>query len=446
MKTPMPPPDLSTLLNRLQQDKPRRLLELLTRYRPINISQAPYLPWDELRFRAPPEGFDVEEWWLATRLRRNSVLRQIPLADVQGEPFAYALPDEVLRLSEEITRNASGQISISEQVTDHDTRDRYLISSLIEEAITSSQLEGASTERSVAKEMLRSGREPVTVSERMIVNNYHAMTRIGELRDEELTPELICEIHRIVTEGTLENPAASGRFQSPDEERINVLDETDKLLHRPPPAELLPERMAKLCDFANGETGSAYLPPVLRALTIHFMIGYEHPFEDGNGRTARTLFYWSMLNQGFWLTEFLTVSKILRKAPARYARSFLHTEQDTNDLTYFFLYHLDVLKRAIEDLQQHLSAKMEEARLIQQSLATLPGEFNHRQVAVLDNAVKNPGQNYTARSHGRSHRVSEETARKDLGQLEERGFLLRVKAGKKFAWLPAPGLVEKLSK
>jgi Fic family protein len=63
------------------------------------------------------------------------------------------------------------------------------------------------------------------------------------------------------------------------------------------------------------------------------MLGYEHPFEDGNGRTARALFYWSMLNQGFWLTEFLTVSKILRKAPAKYARSFLYTEQDSNDLT-----------------------------------------------------------------------------------------------------------------
>ena len=68
--------------------------------------------------------------------------------------------------------------------------------------------------------------------------------------------------------------------------------------------------------------------PVLRATlpAIHFMVGYDHYFEDGNGRTARAFFYWSMLRQGYWLAEFLSISRVLRAAPARYARSFLLTE------------------------------------------------------------------------------------------------------------------------
>jgi Fic family protein len=388
----------------------------------------------------------MEEAWFLTRSGRNSILRQTSLLDVAGNPFMYALPDEALRLSEQITKDASGQISMSEHVINSETRDRYLVSSLMEEAITSSQLEGASTERNVAKEMLRSGRKPKTRSETMIRNNYLAMLWIGKIRGEKITPEIICELHRIVTEGTLGNPGASGRFQQPEEERVSVRDETGEVLYVPPLAAELPERMQRLCDFANGETGPGYLPPVLRAITIHFMIGYEHPFEDGNGRTARTLFYWSMLNQGFWLTEFLTVSKILKESPAKYARSYLHAEQDANDLTYFHVYHLKVIERSIAELQGHLADKMHEARSLQSMLAKMPGDFNYRQIALLNNAANHPNQRYTAVSHATSHNVSGETGRKDLMHLEQRGLLSRIKVGKQYAWVPAANLVEKLEK
>lgn len=445
MKTPMPPPDLRELAARITSRDPNRLIEFMIKRSDEAIRHDRYLPWDELRYRKPPDGIDHEEWWFWTRIRRNSIMRETTLVDIKGKTFKYALPDEVLRLSDEITKNASGQISISEPVTDPDTRDRYLVSSLIEEAIRSSQLEGASTEHDVAKEMIRTGRNPETPGERMILNNFAAMKRVGELRSEPLTPDLICEIQRIVTDGTLENLDASGRFQIPTEERIRVRDETERVLHLPPSAAELPERMERLCAFANGDTGPGYLPPVLRAITIHFMIGYDHPFEDGNGRTARALFYWSMLNQGFWLTEFLTVSKILRNAPAQYARSFIYTEQDSNDLTYFHIYHLNAIQRAVEELQNYLATKMREARRLQRTLATLPGEYNHRQLALLDNAIKSSRQHYTAISHAMSHGVSDETARKDLMQLEDRGLLVRTKVGKRFSWIAADQLAERLA-
>lgn len=443
MNTPMPPPDPTETGRRLRAD-PDRLVYLVTKFSPQNISHSRYLPWDELRYRKPPEGLSHEEWWFLIRTHRNLVMRETSLQDVAGNPFRYALPDEVLKLSEEIAKDTGGQISMSESVTNPETRDRYLVSSLMEEAITSSQLEGASTEHDVAKEMMRTGRTPETTSERMILNNYNAMRLVGELKNKPLTPEVICEIHRVVTDGTLENPEASGRFQLPTEDRITVRGENDRLLHRPPPAEQLPQRIERLCAFANGETGPGYLPPVLRAVTIHFMFGYEHPFEDGNGRTARILFYWSMLNQGFWLTDFLTVSKILRRAPARYARSFLHTEQDQNDLTYFHLYHLQVIKRAVAELQEYLKQKMQEVRDLQRSLVTQPGVFNHRQLALLNNAVNNSEQRYTALSHATSHGVSDETARKDLLVLEDRGLLQRTMIGKRFSWVPAEGLSDRL--
>jgi Fic family protein len=443
VKTPAPPPDFDALLDKLMQSN--RAVEALTT--PVSPLTDEYLPWDKLRFKTPPGSLTTEEWWITTRMNRRSIHREIPqLVTMNGTAFKFALPDEVLREVDYVNRNASGTITLSEQVTNPKTRNRYIISSLIEEAITSSQLEGASTTRRVAKEMIRSGREPRNRSETMIFNNYRAMQRVTELRNESLTPDLICKIHRIVTAGTLDNPEAAGVVQRDDEERVSVWGDGDQLLHKPPPVSELNERMDALCRFANDTGATTYMPPVLRAMTIHFMMGYDHYFEDGNGRTARAVFYWSMLNQGYWLTEFITISKILKAAPAQYARSFLLTEQDDGDLTYFYIFNLGIMRRAIGELHDYLARKAEELREAQLDIRSNPGEFNYRQLSLLEHAIRNPSISYTARSHATSHGVTHETARQDLMSLEGKHLLRKVKVGRQYVWQPVDNLAERLKK
>ena len=74
----------------------------------------------------------------------------------------------------------------------------------------------------------------------------------------------------------------------------------------------------------------------------------------------------------------------------------------------------------------------------------LPGEFNNRQAALLENAVRRPGQTYTAVSHSSSHNVTVETARQALISLEKRQLLQRTKVGHAHAWIPHPELVARL--
>jgi Fic family protein len=259
-----------------------------------------------------------------------------------------------------------------------------------------------------------------------------------------MTPDLVCEIHRIVTDGTLDTPESAGRIQDDDADRIAVWGDGDQLLHRPPVVAELPDRLERLCAFANGEGDEAYLSPVLRAIAVHFMMGYDHYFEDGNGRTARALFYWTMLRNGYWLTEFLAISRILKQAPSKYAQSFLLTEQDDGDLTHFFIYHLNVITRAIDELHGYLAVKAEELRGLQRAINATPGEFNHRQLAVLEHATRHPDAVYTVDSHARSHHASGQTARNDLADLEKRGLLRRSKQGRRFAWVPAVDLADRL--
>ena len=424
---------------------PQRLLSLVMNNPEVRATiGGRYRHWDSLRHLDPPGDLTIEEWWAGVRMARSQISQPLPLKDREGRPFTIALPGAMLQMLQQVDTDASGQIAVSEQVTNPATRKRYLVSSLIEEAITSSQLEGASTSRRVAKEMLRSGRRPRTRSEQMILNNYRAMNYVREHSTAPLTPETVLELHRIVTDGTLDDLDAAGRLQTDDEERVGVFDEDGELLHAPPEAADLPQRLQTMCDFANGEAedDDHYVHPVVRSIILHFWLAYDHPFIDGNGRTARALFYWSMLNRGYWLTEFVTVSSILKKAPAKYARSYLYTEWDDNDLTYFVLYQLDVMLRAINELQRYLRRKMHEVRDTEQLLKTT--DLNHRQITLISYALRTPGATFTFRTHQTSHTIAYQSARNDLLDLHARGLLYKRKTGRAFTFLPVDDLADQL--
>ncbi|HEU4706744.1 MAG TPA: Fic family protein, partial [Solirubrobacterales bacterium] len=288
--------------------------------------------------------------------------------------------------------------------------------------------------------------EPRDIGERMVMNNYGALRFMREDMGERLTPEAILELHRILTEGTLEHPDTAGRLQQPGEERVSVFypGEDQVPIHRPPAAAQLPERIRRLCEFANeGDDGEPFVPPVVRAILVHFWLAYDHPFVDGNGRTARVLFFWMMRTRGYWLAEYLPISRLLRAAPARYTRAFLETETDGGDTTYFLLHQLGVIDQAIADLDDYLERKIAEQRDVRRMLDDV-GELNGRQVVLLTHALKHPGHEYTLGGHARSHRVTHETARADLGGLVERGLVIRHRRGRSYVFEPVSDLPQRL--
>lgn len=406
-----------------------------------------YLHWDKLRRLPPPAGLTPEQWWLTIKLARSNERRKLRLADTYGRPFGFTLPDIVLRHLHYVDQRCAGEVTMPEAVASaKEAERRFLVNSLMEEAIRSSQLEGATTSRRIAKEMLRSGRRPKDHGERMIANNYRALQFMRADPERDLTPEVVLELHRIVTEGTLANPDAAGRLQRPDEERVAVFDRDDseRPVHRPPPAEQLPRRMEALCHFANGtDEEGQFVHPVVRAILLHFWLAYDHPFEDGNGRTARVLFFWAMLRHGYWLTEYLPISRFIRKAPAQYERAFLETETDEGDTTYFLIHQLKVIEQAIEDLHRYLRRKTAEQNELKRMLRDAT-DLNGRQLVLLTHAAKHPDHTYTFGGHARSNRVTHETARADLGELADRGFLVRRQRGRSYVFEVPDDLPERL--
>ncbi len=426
MQVPKTPPDFQQLL---QNIAPERFAVVLAAIRPTEE----YWHWDEIRHRTPPPGLTNQEWWIGLKLGRIAQYRHLPLKDQKKQAFRYFTTDPILAFLHDVDLRAGGSVSMGEQIPNQETRNQYHVSSLMEEAITSSQLEGAATTREVARDMLRTGRPPLDVSERMILNNYLTMRQLAEWRNKPLTKDLVFEIHRLITQETLDDESAAGRFRRKDE-TICVEDDRGEILHVPPPSFELPERMKMMCEFANAPDGDQhFLHPVIRAIILHFWLAYDHPFKDGNGRTARALFYWLMLRREFWLFEFVSISQILNKSQTNYARAFLHTETDDNDLNYFIIHQLQVIRKAVDALHDYIKRKTLETK---QLSAALRGrdDINHRQEAILNRAIRHPGTVFTIESHRASHDISYFTARSDLLGLANLHFLQKRKRGKGFVF------------
>ncbi len=438
MKKPNKPPPLNDLLNKHSRSIQKIVTSKLT---PTHKGQ--YIHWDKLRHLTLANDLTHEQWWLGIKLARLNQYKELPIKNLADKPFVYMLPDSSLSMLHKTDSQAGGNIGLLAPVTTEENRNRFIFNSLVEEAITSSQLEGASTTRQNAADMIRYQRKPKDKSEQMIMNNYVAMNMIREIKNQPLTFETLMDVHRVLTEDTLDDPTAAGRLQHSNEERVTVVDNASmKILHSPPPAKALRSRIDKMLEFANETESDIFIHPVVRAIILHFWLAYEHPFVDGNGRTARALFYWSMLRQGYWLFEYISISRILKKAPVKYGRSFLETETDDDDLTYFINYQLEVIGHSLQDLEGYLERKMNQVHETEKLLKQT--NLNHREIALISHAIRHPGQEYLVKSHQTSHRIAYATARADLIHLAEIKLLEQRRIGAKTLAFIAPGDIEKI--
>lgn len=370
-----------------------------------------YYYWDKAKYHTPPN-VKPEDFWAAIKINRHS--KHISFGKYI---FSYKITDYMQKCLHDFDLNFAGILSSDNLISDK-TRQYFLLSSIMEEAIASSQMEGASTTRKVAKEMLRKKKKPTDKSQQMIANNYKTIQFLSEHKDEPLSKELLLEIHRQISDKTLEKPSDEGKFRDTNDIVISN-NITGEVAHYPPDFTEIEQIVCLLCTFTNNE--DEFIHPIIKAIIIHFLISFLHPFVDGNGRTARSLFYWYMLKKGYWLTEFLSISRIIYSSKNQYEKAFLYTEHDGYDLGYFINYNLTVLNKAFLDLKKYLERKSKE-RLSSLELRQFVG-INERQAHIIQIAMKHPTTIFISKDLQIELGVSVKTIRSDLEGLVKIGLL-----------------------
>lgn len=398
-----------------------------------------YLHWDQLKRRVPRD--KAVSIWYAIKFKRMVQQKYIPLQDPAGGRFSYCVPHSMEAKLHQIVKLAGATVgSIAGSEASETIQKKYLVSSLImEEAITSAQLEGASTTRAVAKKMLEDEREPIDEDERMILNNFLLLRHAEKMCKEELSIDMILEFHAIAISGTGENNVVPGEFRSNDD--IYVDDGHGDIAYKPPSHELIFDRINKLCEFANmdhsGTNGCEFIPPVIKAIILHFMIGYEHPFRDGNGRTARALFYWYMLKHEYNLFRYVSISKHIKDNAKGYGLSYLYSEKDQNDLTYFIDFQLDIILESFDALQRYLKDKTNEFYEVIELLenSKFNSSLNFVQKDLIKKGTKEPGRLFTVKEVSNSYSISANTARNHLNDLVDKKIFISSRDGKTLLYL-----------
>lgn len=374
-----------------------------------------YLYWDKVKYIVP-NGVDKLVFWQAVKIQRSLNAKDIQFGKYK---FHFTITEKMLSLLHDFDMNLGGSLGTKSIIPATD-RNYYLISSIMEEAIASSQMEGASTTRRIAKDMLRKQLKPVNKSQQMIVNNYGTISKISKGAKEDFSTERLLEMHRSISYKTLDNPEDEGVFRKNDD--IYVVDGiTGSVAHTPPSYTEVDEMVRELCDFANVESDDDFIHPIIKGIIIHFVLAYIHPFVDGNGRTARSLFYWYMIKKGYWLTEYLSISRIIYVNKKAYEKAYQYTENDDNDLSYFIQYNLEVIKKAFEELKDYLQRKIDEQQNVQKFIGIQ--NINDRQRYVLRTIIESKRTLFTPKELATQFDISVRTARTDLQELVERGFL-----------------------
>lgn len=421
-------PDLSKIDKIKTIDKYNKNIDSFLEFNK-KLSLSGYFYWDKFKYKTLPPNFSAEEMWFLVKIFRKMKSEKSVIKNEDEKYFTWSELAGLNKFLHEIDLNTGGSLfSRAEKIKETD-KQKIISRGVMEEAIASSQLEGAHATRKAAKQFLREGKKPKNESEQMILNNYKTMLAIeNDYKERTLDKEFLFELHEMVTVKTIQENKI-GKFRT-DNDKIVVANEQGVVYHHPPGEKFIKREINRLFDFANDEMEEpSFIHPIIKAVLLHFWIGYLHPFVDGNGRIARALFYWYLLKKGYWGFAYLPISTVIKKSPAQYGMSFVYSEQDDLDLTYFIDYNIKKIKMAAYEFNEYLNNVSQENKKMNK-IAHTNYDLNDRQIQVLQYLNGDTNNSTSLSVHMNIYQVSNKTAITDLKKLVKLGFCFEKKQGR----------------
>lgn len=407
-------------------------------------SSPEYLYWDKVKYKEPaPKNVSKEMLWSVIIYLRESQSLNSPIKDKNGRFFKWSKLDYFEEFFHNLDMDTGGEIFSGKGEIDKANKQKLITRGIMEEAIASSQLEGAATSRQAAKKMLREGRKPINSSEQMIVNSYLSMRAIeDDYKDKKLSKELLLEMHSLITKDTIDSHSDTPRIRDGNETVYVGNNYSGIDYYEAPDIQFVNTELERLIKFANDDfENETFIHPVVKAIMLHFWIGYLHPFTDGNGRLARLIFYWYLVKKNYWAFAYLPVSKAIKKSPKQYAMAYVYTEQGGNDLTYFLDYNIRKIKLAVKDFLDYTD-KQSNGNIKMKKKCDEKYKLNIRQVQLLQYLYGDQDSRTTLKTHMNVNQISKMTAYNDLKDLTEKGFLIGNKRGRNVFYIGSDKIKE----
>lgn len=389
-----------------------------------------YYSKEEMGYRLSPNT-KLDQLWPEVLEYRQIKAEFLPFNDQQDQPFWFVLTPQLQETLHHI--DSRGKDSLY-RVVQKEIQDELIEQALIEEALFSSVIEGAFSTLRRARELIVEGKKPRDVSDQMVANNAKIMRYVLEHRNSECSLEMMHTLQGMVTEKTLDRAEDSGRFR---DDLVYIRNAQGEIIYTAPPAETVESSMQALIDWINKPHDRAFIHPILMASILHTYFVYVHPYFDGNGRTARSLFYWYLLKHGYEFFRYFSISSIIQETRAQYYKALKDMEDCAADMTYVLLYMTKSIVQAIDVILQKIVERWRR-NILFSTIRQKNILLNERQERFLKSLSVSKEKVGTIAKHQKDFHVVFETARKDLSSLERTGILQKKKQGRKFIYILNP--------
>lgn len=402
-----------------------------------------HVPRDEIIGGGPASLFSATELYeFVTEMRRVSGM-EVPVPDFEGNRYWFAWTYEMHDMAAKLQCFGRSDSSLNYRLGKARNAE-VVVQSRIDETVAAALLDGLVIDPEEAYQLLHLDQPPKSGPERLILNSMRMLTDINRYADEPFTPGLIESIRQGLLEGVKESklPFVCPRqgtlqYENPDEE-IRAHAESQLQL---------------ICDYLNHETGDDRDSPVLRSLIIPDLMRFYRPLANLNTQVGHLLMRLYSLKAGQPVLGMLPYlhTKLQWEEGELYS-SIVHIEKadyepgsasNHFDMTGYYTLQLELLLESMYSTVwalDNLRSRDDRIREVLQHDAGL----NHRQRSILGRAIQEPGSEFLIAYHRTQHNVVYATARADLLDLVERGYLRMVKRSRAFVFIPAENLLERL--
>ena len=249
---------------------------------------------------------------------------------------------------------------------------------------------------------------------RELLNYRRAFDLVSQYLDssENITEELILEIHKQLVEGVRGSAATPGEYRNVQNYVVNSA--TGEVIYRPPPPDEVFVMMGNLVEWLNNETE---IHPVLMSGISQFQLVHVHPFRDGNGRTSRLLSTLCLYRAGYDFKRLFTISEYYDRDRAVFYKAIQDVREQDMDMTGWLEYFVEGLATQMMEVTQRGK------EVIRLDLVTRNYDLSKRQAMALDYVLEHGGmtiQNYEQICPATNRR----TLQRDLKIMMDKGLMV----------------------
>ncbi len=419
----------------------QRLLTLLKNpvlYNLRKLSDEHLLTRAEFDKMQMPAGLTHQQTWNVLNALRRQTAIELPFRDGEGRRGWYSLIKPTMADLDDIDRRCCEGSWLDLALKTRNTT-YFLVEAHVDDAVTAVREDGLDIGYEKAREVLLNERPPEGPEEMLLLNGHRALWDLEEYVAKPCTPAVIRELHARVSQGagTQATPSATQELTLWKKRRMGN--------------EAALKLLADLVESKGKERGEH---PLLLALAIRHLTMSTLPLPSWNGVMASLLMKLLFLKSRLPVLALVPIVEACRQwengalKPPAVAASVPDAATLVDgeaDYTVYVGVAASLARRKLDEVETELKRVLRRDELFARALREDLG-VNHRQRSVLQTALADPEAVFRIEQHRKAHRVAYATARADLMELSERGFLERVKGGRAFEFVVAPGLRQLLSR